>query len=183
MITIAIGTTRAPKIDGVKEGFSVCAEKFPALQDEICWITEASDSGISDMPLSLEEVLTGAKNRAESLKNKWIEADYYIGTEGGVSKIFGKSFLFGTVYILHKSGEAHMGISPMIEVPEKIDHLLYAEKQELGPVMDSLSGMVDIRSQNGSMGAWSNDMFTRADEFAVATKSAMSPFFNTYYSL
>lgn len=49
--------------------------------------------------------------------------------------------------------------------------------------MEQLSGIVDIRSQNGSMGAWSNDMFTRADEFAVATKAAMSPFFNPYYKL
>lgn len=70
MITIAIGTTRAPKIDGVKEGVAACALKFPELQGEISWITEASDCGISNMPLTINEVLTGAKNRAESLKNR-----------------------------------------------------------------------------------------------------------------
>lgn len=49
--------------------------------------------------------------------------------------------------------------------------------------MGELSGRVDIRSENGSMGAWSEDMFTRKDEFSVAMKAAMAPFFNKYYKL
>ena len=47
--------------------------------------------------------------------------------------------------------------------------------------MAELSGKVDIRSENGSMGAWSEDMFTRKDEFEVAMKAAMAPFFNKFY--
>lgn len=71
----------------------------------------------------------------------------------------------------------------MIEVPEKIDALLYVDGLELGKIMGDLSGNVDIRSQNGSMSAWSDDMFTRNDEFSVAFRAAIAPFFNPYYRL
>lgn len=49
--------------------------------------------------------------------------------------------------------------------------------------MGELSGKVHIASENGSMGAWTEDMFTRKDEFEVAMKAAIAPFFNKYYRL
>jgi non-canonical (house-cleaning) NTP pyrophosphatase len=42
-------------------------------------------------------------------------------------------------------------LSPAIEVPKKIEKMLYDEGKELGPIMEELSGVVDIRSKNGSM--------------------------------
>lgn len=71
----------------------------------------------------------------------------------------------------------------MVEVPNLVDQKLYQEKMELGPVMGELSGKVDIRSENGSMGAWTDDMFTRADEFSAAFRAAIAPFYNAYYRL
>jgi len=49
--------------------------------------------------------------------------------------------------------------------------------------MGELSGNTNIRSENGSMGAWSDDMFTRADEFSAAFKAAIAPFYNEYYKM
>ena len=49
--------------------------------------------------------------------------------------------------------------------------------------MWELSGKTDIRSENWSMWAWSNDMLTRIDEFTSAFKAAISPFFNDYYKM
>jgi non-canonical (house-cleaning) NTP pyrophosphatase len=60
---------------------------------------------------------------------------------------------------------------------------LYEEKMDLGPLMSELSGITNIASQNGSLWAWSDDMFTRKDEFSAAFQAAIAPFFNKYYQL
>lgn len=183
MTKFAVGTTRAPKVDGIKAGLEECALHYPALSGEREFVTQGTESGVSDMPLSIDETMRGAKNRADSLFDTGIDADYFVGIEGGVSRFGEKAYLFGTVYVRNREGEGHFGVSPMIEVPTVVDGLLYVEGKELGPVMGELSGKVDIRSENGSMGAWSEDMFTRKDEFSVAMKAAMAPFFNKYYRL
>ncbi len=183
MLKFAVGTTRAPKVDGIKAGLQECALRYPELSVPQEFVLQSTASGVSDMPLSIEETMQGAKNRARALLESGIEADYYVGIEGGTSRFGQKAYLFGTVYVLNRAGEGHFGISPMIEVPSKVDSMLYEEGKELGPVMAELSGKVDIRSENGSMGAWSEDMFTRKDEFEVAMKAAMAPFFNRYYRL
>lgn len=183
MLTFAVGTTRAPKVDGIKEGLSECATRYPDLSVATEFVCEKTESGVSDMPLSVEETMEGAKNRANNLLTMGIEADYYVGIEGGTTRFGDKAYLFGTVYVRNRHGEGHFGLSPMVEVPSEIDRLLYVEGRELGPVMAELSGKTDIRSENGSMGAWTEDMFTRKDEFSVAMKAAMAPFFNAYYRL
>ncbi|MDP2091213.1 MAG: inosine/xanthosine triphosphatase [Candidatus Gracilibacteria bacterium] len=178
---IAIGTTRLPKVEGIKEGIKSC----PYLNhiENIEYILEKSDSNISDMPLSIDEIILGAKNRSQNMKKSGIVADFYIGIEGGTTKIGNKKYIGGVVYIENKEGKGHYGISAMMEVPDIIEDMLYNKGLELGPVMGELSGKTDIRSENGSMGAWSNDMFTRIDEFATAFKAAICPFYNDYYKM
>jgi len=177
---IAIWTTRTPKVDWIKEW----VEKCPYLNKEkIDYITEKVSSDISDMPLSLEETMQWAKNRANNLKKNWIEADFYIGIEWWTYILNNKSYLVGIVYVENKEWEWHFGFSPAIEVPEKIRKMLYEDWKELGPIMEELSWIVDIRSSNWSMGAWSNDMLHRKDEFVLAFQAAISPFFNKYYKL
>ena len=61
--------------------------------------------------------------------------------------------------------------------------MLYEEWKELWPIMEELSWILDIRSENGSMWAWSDNMLQRKDEFVQAFQTAISPFFNKYYKL
>ena len=77
---IALGTERAPKIQGIKDGIATCPY-FEGIRDSIEYICKAVPSDISDMPLSIEEVILGAENRARNLQKLGIEADYYIGIE------------------------------------------------------------------------------------------------------
>lgn len=70
-----------------------------------------------------------------------------------------------------------------MEIPPVVTRMLYEEGKELGPVMEALKGSVAIRSDEGSMAAWSGDMLVRTDEFSLAFKAAISPFFNEYYKL
>lgn len=65
------------------------------------YLTKGVPSDISDMPISIEEVMEGAKNRANNLKKAGIEADYYIGIEGGTTRFGEKAYLFGSVYVVN----------------------------------------------------------------------------------
>ncbi|MDD3144556.1 MAG: inosine/xanthosine triphosphatase [Candidatus Gracilibacteria bacterium] len=177
---IAIGTTRTPKVEGIKKGVNECPF-FNGIEVE--YILESVSSDISDMPLSIDETMLGAKNRARNLKKSGIIADFYIGIEGGTTSIGEKKYIGGIVYIEDNNGKGHYGFSPMMEVPKIVEKKLYIDGLELGPVMGELSGKTDIRSENGSMGAWSNDMLTRVAEFTSAFQAAISPFFNDYYKM
>lgn len=178
---IAIGTLKTPKVEWVKEAVQTC----PYFQniESIEYILESVSSNISDMPLSIEETMTGAKNRAQNLKKKWIIAEYYVGIEWGTTDIMGRKYIGGIIYIENNLWEWHFGFSPMLEVPKKVEKMLYEDWLELGPVMSKLSGITNLASKNGSMWAWSNDMFTRKDEFSDAFKAAIAPFYNSYYKL
>ena len=179
---IAIGTLRAPKVEGIKEAVASCPY-FSEVKNEIEYILENVSSDISSMPLSVEEIMRGAKNRADNLLKAGIRADYYVGIEGGSTRLNEKAYVIGCVYVRDIDGTGHYGFSSMISMPKLVEKKLYEEGLELGPVMGELSGRIDIRSENGSIGAWTNDMFTRKDEFGTAFKMAIAPFYNEYYRL
>lgn len=179
---IAIGTLRTPKVEGIRSGVATCPY-FAEVESGVEYITRNVSSGISHMPTTVSEVMEGAKNRADNLVKETIVADYYVGIEGGTSYIGESSYIFGCVYVRDSAGVGHFGFSPMIEVPSICERMIYEEGKELGPIMDELSGMLDMRSANGAMGAWSNNMFSRKDEFALAFKAAIAPFYNEYYRM
>ncbi len=179
---IAIGTTSSPKVAWVQEAVALCPY-FASDRNNIEYILEKVPSDVADMPLSLEVTLEWARNRAMNLRKRWAEADFYVGIEGGVWPILGKKVLGGTIFIINKAGEEHFGISQVMEVPSIIERMLYEEGKELGPVMEALKGSVHSRSEEGSMGAWSDNMLVRKAEFTLAFQAAISPFFNEYYKL
>lgn len=179
---IAIGTLKAPKVEWIKSGVNTCPY-FEKIKDRVEYILLSVPSDISDMPLSIEETMQWAKNRAQNIKKEWILADYYVGIEGWTTTIWDKKYIGWIVYVENNMWEWHFGFSPMLEVPIKVEKMLYEDWLELGPVMSELSGITNIASQNGSMWAWSDDMFTRKDEFEDAFKAAIAPFFNKFYQL
>lgn len=75
----AIGTTNAPKSEAIEyvlatspytSGASFSPHKVP--------------SGVPDMPTTLQELRTGAKNRAIYTRREEPNADFFVGMEGGV---------------------------------------------------------------------------------------------------
>ncbi|ATU05133.1 hypothetical protein BKN14_01600 [Candidatus Gracilibacteria bacterium HOT-871] len=177
---IVIGTQSAPKVEAIKEAIF----KIPYFEGKDIEIIDIKvSSGISDMPTSIEENMIGAKNRALNSKKEISDADFYIGMEGGTSFFGEKSYLFGVVYILDNAGNGHFGFSNMMEVPEYFHQKIYTEKLELGPVLESATGVENASKKNGAFGAWSDDILTRKDQFIYAFTSAIPAFFNKYYKL
>lgn len=177
---IAIWTTKTPKVEGIKEA----VESYPPLfWIEIEYVLKKVESCVSDMPLSLEETMQWAKNRARNLKKLWITADYYVWPEWWTWDIEWTKYLGGLIYIEDKNEEWHYWFSNMIEVPTLITKKLYVEWWDLWPIMSELSGITNIQSKNWAMWALSDDMLNRKDQFVKSFYSAISPFFNKYYKL
>ena len=86
---IAIWTIKTPKVEWIKDWVKLCPY-FTDIEN-IEYILEKVESGISDMPLNIEESMQWAKNRAQNIKKHWIKADYYIWIEWWTTKIWEKN--------------------------------------------------------------------------------------------
>jgi non-canonical (house-cleaning) NTP pyrophosphatase len=130
--------------------------------------------------------MRGAQERAlavcELLKDEQLEADLYLGLEGGFHSISldgeWHTFLRGWAYVT--DGErGYFGSSPSIEVPEKIKQSVIEGRRELGLVIDEFAGTRDVRSRQGAWGVLSKDLVTRSLSFELALIAAFAPFYNS----
>src|SRR5205807_2375124 len=73
-INIAVGSKRGPKINAVKQALEVFSPYFPpGTEFELAGLEV--DSGVSHTPSSQEELMRGARQRAETLAREVIEND------------------------------------------------------------------------------------------------------------
>lgn len=177
---IIIWTQSPPKIAAIEEATKKCIY-FVGENIEIIPLKVSSE--ISDMPLSIEENMTGAKNRAFNAKKEISDWDFYIGMEGGTTRIWEKAYLFGVVYILDKNGNWHFGFSNLMEVPQYFDKKLYTHKEDLWIILEKVTGVENASKKNWAFWAWSDDMLTRKEQFLLAFLSAIPAFYNKYYTL
>ena len=140
----------------------------------------------SAMPMTDWQLMEGARDRAlavrDSLRNKRMDADVYVGLEGGFHSISmdgeWHTFLRGWAYATDGTSGA-FGATPSISVPAAIVKSVIDGRQELGVVIDQVAGMRDVRSRQGAWGILSRDLVTRADSFELALIAAMAPFYNS----
>ena len=177
----AIGTTNSPKKSAVEHVLQT---------SPYTWATTCSfhrvASGVPDMPTTLREIRTWAKNRAIYTRREMPEADYFVGMEWWVYKDYeGETYwLLGVVYIENREGDWHFGYSCHLEVPEAVgDGLFDGRGRDLEEVIESLTGVWSVWDRQGSFHEWTDGMLTRRDQFIMATECALAPFFNHYYQL
>ena len=136
------------------------------------------------MPLTDWELMTGAQQRAQAVRDLLIqqklEADLYVGLEGGFHSISLQgewhTFLRGWAYATD-GRRGSFGMSPSIAVPESIVKSV-TEGKELGLVIDEVAGARDVRSRQGAWGVLSRDLLTRSMSFEAALIAAFAPFYN-----
>lgn len=140
-------------------------------------ISEKFSSGISEQPLSEEEGIQGATNRAQHARAKYPEADYCVGLEGFVDTNIYGMFLAGTVAIVNQVGEVGLGTSAKMQLPNSLRAQLEAGA-ELGPLMQTLMNdpQNNIRHHEGTGGILTKGLYNRIEEFEDATKCALARF-------
>jgi len=185
---IAIASENKPKVSACKKVFNDLKDEFRTSKENISFIVRSIDSGVADMPMSLDDLMIGAKNRTEKLhnilKSENRPADYYIGLEGGFFIKYNSAkknrvvFLESWVYTFN-GRKGYWGSSGAIEVPKNISEEILNSGKELGIVIDEKMKQTGIRSNQGTVGILTNDKVTRQDFFETALKFALAPFFNS----
>ena len=142
------------------------------------------------MPLTDWQLMEGARERAlavrDSLRSRRLEADIYVGLEGGFHSISiggeWHTFLRGWAYAMNGERSA-FGAAPSISVPPEIVKNVVQGRRELGTVIDEVTGARDVRSKQGAWGVLSRDLVTRSMSFELALIAAFAPFYNPkFYS-
>lgn len=175
---IQIATTRLPKINGVKKAAERISTHFGIDFSTVQFEAKETQSGVSDMPLSIEESMLGAKQRATNLfKNDSKKNTLSIGVEGGLFQIDGKVFLqsWSCVYngIMYSYGS-----SGSIELPKDLSSRVIHDGIELSVAIDKFVNQSDVRSKQGTFGILTDDLLTREDSFEMATFLALIPHFH-----
>jgi inosine/xanthosine triphosphatase len=182
--TIALGSDRAAKIMAVRAAVARIATIDPGWTDANV-VARRVEVSVPAMPLTDWQLMQGARERAlgarASLQNRRLEADIYVGLEGGFHSISIESewhtFLRGWAYAT--DGERGMfGAAPSISVPPDIVKKVVEGRKELGEVIDQVTGGRDIRSKQGAWGVLSRDLVTRSMSFELALVAALAPFYN-----
>ena len=143
------------------------------------------DSNVPAMPLTDWHLMQGAQERAfavrESLRSRRLEADIYVGLEGGFHSVSIEgewhTFLRGWAYATDGNRGA-FGSAPSITVPPEIVKKVVEGRRELGVVIDEVTGTRDVRSKQGAWGVLSRDLVTRSMSFELALIAAFAPFYN-----
>lgn len=167
---VIVCTKNKGKIKAVEEVITL-------LWPEVEIVSEKSESGVREQPLSEVEGIKGAINRINNLKDNHPEADYYIGLEGYVDSNEYGMFLGGVTVVMNKAGVVGIGTSGKMQLPKIIEARI-SKGEELGPIITDLMNdeKKEIPQNEGTNGILSNGLYTRIDEFKDATKCALARF-------
>jgi|SRR5271169_985441 len=181
---LAVGSTRRPKLNAVKEAALAIG---PLLGDDAVLNVAGYEveSGVSHTPASRGELMQGARQRVETLRENLSAqgqaADFFIGLEGGLDvamengmrRVFLESWAF-----VHDGSRGHFGCSGSIELPQALAEQVLSQGTELSVAIDQFAGAVGIRDGQGAWGLLSRNLISRQDSFRLAVVAAFAPFFN-----
>lgn len=168
MTVIAVGSTNKVKIGAVQ---AIARQVWPACQV----VGVQVPSGVSDMPLSDEECIEGARNRAKAALSAVKDAAYGVGLEGGVMTVADQMMLVGWVVVVDQYETVGLGSAARIPLPAFIAERV-RQGEELGPVMDDVVKGHNTKQKGGAAGILSGGLTDRQTVFETAVTYALSPF-------
>jgi len=185
-VIVAVGSTRGPKVEAVRRVLAQLGDRASELAQAEIVAVDVTAGGTPPMPLSLDELLDGARSRAhlavEALQTQGRRADMAIGMEGGIdlrrSDPSGRrGFLMSWAYVTDGRRGAH-GCGGAIEVPRALLDRVVTDGVELAEVVDAFAREHDVRSRQGAWGVLTGGLFDRTRSFEIALINALAPFYN-----
>jgi len=162
---IVVGSTNPAKTDAVKH---ICEQAFPG-----CTVVGVDvPSGVREQPLGEDETSTGARNRARAALGTVAEARMGLGLEGGVSL---DGSLINCVSVVSREGRENLTWGVRFPLPPKIAARAL-RGEELGSVMDEVSGLTGSKRKLGAVGILTHGLFTRAEMWRGPVACAFMPF-------
>jgi non-canonical (house-cleaning) NTP pyrophosphatase len=185
IIPVVVGSTRSPKVNAVVEALTQVRTVFPDVPHFEVNAVEVP-SGVAHTPLSREEMMKGAQQRAEALvalgnasHESW---KYFIGLEGGLEVVHVPQgrlvFLENWAYVTDGTGKGSFGQSGAILLPDALAKTVVDDGVELSDAIDAFANGKGIRDAQGAWGVLTSNLVSRQEAFRVAVINAFSPFFN-----
>jgi inosine/xanthosine triphosphatase len=184
-VILAVGSTRGPKVEAVRRVLAQLADRASEIAEAEVVAVDVT-TGAPPMPLSLDEILDGARSRAhlalEALQAQGRRADMAIGMEGGIDlrradPLGRRGFLMSWAYVTDGRRGAH-GCGGAIEVPRTLLDRVVSDGIELAEAVDAFARENDVRSRQGAWGVLSGGLFDRTRSFEIALINAFAPFYN-----
>jgi inosine/xanthosine triphosphatase len=181
---IAVGSTRKPKLNAVSDALVTFAAVLdPGTQFEVIGLE--AESGVGHTPATCEELMRGARQRAEAVVQHAREGrkdwKYFVGLEGGLDVVEENGnrrvFLESWAYVSDGS-RGYFGRSGGVEIPEALAHEVLEKGVELSVAIDKFAGEVGIRDAQGAWGVLTRNLIARQEAFRVAVIAAFAPFYN-----
>ncbi len=181
-LLVVVGSTNPVKLAPVQ---AVLARVFP----EASVLAVPAASGVPDQPIGAEQIRQGAEQRARAAlthaavphaavsqaASASVGQVWGVGLEGGVIFEGELAWLTGAVAMLSNDGRTSLAWSPRILLPPEVAGAVRCG-QELGPVLDVLSGVKDSKTKQGTIGYLTNNLVPRGLSWEVAFACALAPF-------
>ncbi len=168
---IAVSSENPVKIGAVCSAFE---KIFP--KREIKILSTKVNSGVNDQPMSNEETLLGAMNRAKAVSTVFPDADFHVGIEGGVGFNEDKAEAFAWM-VIRSGNRMSKAQTTTFELPPKIAELL-KQGYELGDADDMVFNQHNSKQKNGAVGLLTNNVITRKELYEQALILALIPHVN-----
>jgi len=180
-IIVAVGSMRRPKLDAVRHAVAVLSPIF-AWSAAVEVLGVEVSSGVRHTPLSREETMSGARNRAEAAlriaREKSESWEYFVGLEGGIDVVYEDgnrwAFLENWAYVADASGQGAFGQSGAIALPEALAARVVDEGVELAEAIDAYAGQTGVRDAQGAWGVLTHNLISRQDSYRIALISAFA---------
>ena len=185
-IVVAVGSTRRPKLDAVRDALDALAPKWtpPGARFEI--VGREVASGVRETPISRAESMEGARHRGDALlriaREEKLPWQIFVGLEGGLDVIEENGrravFLSSWAYVTDGAGRGAFGQSGAIELPDALAAEVLDRGVSLGVAIDAFAARSGVRDAEGAWGVLSAGLITRRDSFRIGVINAFAPFFN-----
>ncbi|MFO7172825.1 MAG: inosine/xanthosine triphosphatase [Bacillota bacterium] len=161
---VAVGSTNPAKVGAAR---AVLARAFPGCRVE----PVAVPSGVREQPLGAAETEAGARNRARGALAAVPAADLAVGFEGGVDR---RGYVINCCAVALRDGREWVAWGTRFPLPGPVAARVLAG-EELGPVMDAVSGQVESKKHLGAIGILTRGLVTREEMWAQALAAALPP--------
>ncbi len=167
---VLVGSENPVKLAAAKEAFAL-------FYDDVEVSGMAVDSNVPAQPVG-DETFAGAEHRAMELRTRNPDADFFVGIEGGIVRLFNRWFVSGVMCIMDACGRKGYGCTPLFELPSHItDKLLCGV--ELGDVIDDLAEDRNTKQKQGAIGYFTGGVMDRKKYYVDGLIAALIPFLNS----
>ena len=166
ILVVNVGSNNPAKIKAVEHAFRKFFDEIEVHGFEV-------DSKVSHQPKSMQEIVTGTKNRAIAAYKKQ-KCDYSIGIEAGIFEFPGRTgYVDNCISIIHDGEEFYYGGSPIFEYPKFIVEKIFKEGKEVGHILDDHLNRKNVKHDEGAIGWLSKNKMKRQEYVELSVFMAL----------